>query len=38
MIANIVLYDRLAKSWPKIRNRIDRFEMPESEPANESTS
>ena len=38
MIVNIVLYDRLAKSWPKIRNRLDRFETPEPELANESTS
>ena len=38
MIVNIVLYDRLAKSWPKIRARLDRFETQESEPANESTS
>ena len=38
MIVNIVLYDRLAKSWPKIRARLDQFETLESEPANESTS
>lgn len=38
MIVNIVLYDRLAKLWPKTRNRLDRIETPESVPANESTS
>ncbi len=38
MIVNIVLYDRLAKSWPKIRTRLDQFETLEPETANESTS
>lgn len=38
MIVNIVLYDRLAKSWPKIRTRLERFETPESESLNESIS
>ena len=34
MIVNIVLYDRLAKSWPKMRARLERFETPEHEPLN----
>lgn len=38
MIVNIVLYDRLAKSWPKIQTRLERFEKTESEPVDESTS
>ena len=38
MIVNIVLYDRLAKSWPKIRTRLDRVDSSETETANESTS
>ena len=30
MTVNIVMYDRLAKSWPKIRSRLDRIDQTDS--------